>query len=58
MNSRERVRRAISHQRPDRAPVDPGSTLVTGTPVGAYARQATVPTENTLAFFEAAGSLQ
>ena len=38
MTSRERVRRAISHQQPDRAPVDLGSTLVTGIQVGAYAR--------------------
>ncbi len=38
MTSRERVRRAITHQQPDRAPVDLGSTLVTGIQVGAYAR--------------------
>ena len=38
MTSRERVRRAIHHQQPDRVPVDLGSTLVTGIQAGAYAR--------------------
>ena len=30
MNSRERVRRAIEHRQPDRAPVDFGGSAVTG----------------------------
>ena len=38
MTSRERVRRAIDHQQPDRPPLDLGSTLVTGIHVSAYAR--------------------
>jgi len=38
MTSRERVRRALAHRQPDRAPIDLGSTLVTGIQVGAYAR--------------------
>ena len=60
MTSRERVRKAISHQQPARAPVDLGSTLVTSIQVGAYAHniQATVPEKNMLALFEAAGSLR
>jgi hypothetical protein len=38
MTSRERVRKAIHHEEPDRVPLDLGSTLVTGIQVGAYAR--------------------
>jgi len=38
MTSRERVRKAITHQEPDRVPLDLGSTLVTGIQVSAYAR--------------------
>ncbi len=38
MTSRERVRKAIHHQEPDRVPLDLGSTLVTGIQVSAYAR--------------------
>jgi hypothetical protein len=38
MTSRERLRRAIHHQQPDRPPLDLGSTLVTGIQAGAYAR--------------------
>ena len=38
MNSRERVLAAISHQPPDRVPVDLGATTVTGFTVHAYAR--------------------
>ncbi len=38
MTSRERVRAAIHHQKPDRVPLDLGSTLVTGIQVSAYAR--------------------
>ncbi len=38
MTSRERVRRAIRHQQPDRVPLDLGSTLVTGIQASAYAR--------------------
>jgi hypothetical protein len=38
MTSRERVRKAIAHQQPDRPPLDLGSTLVTGIHVSAYAR--------------------
>ena len=38
MTSRERVRKAIHHQQPDRPPLDLGSTLVTGIQAGAYAR--------------------
>jgi hypothetical protein len=38
MTSRERVRRAISHQETDRPPLDLGSTLVTGIHVSAYER--------------------
>ena len=36
MTSRERVRKAISHQETDRPPLDLGSTLVTGIHVSAY----------------------
>jgi hypothetical protein len=38
MTSRERVRKAIRHEEPDRVPLDLGSTLVTGIQVSAYAR--------------------
>jgi hypothetical protein len=38
MTSRERVRKAIHHEQPDRVPVDLGSTLVTGIQASAYAR--------------------
>jgi hypothetical protein len=38
MNSRERIRAALEHRRPDRVPLDLGSTTVTGIAVGAYAR--------------------
>ena len=38
MTSRERLRKAIHHQQPDRPPRDLGSTLVTGIQAGAYAR--------------------
>ena len=38
MTSRERVRKAIHHEEPDRVPLDLGSTLVTGIQVSAYAR--------------------
>jgi len=38
MTSRERVRRAIHHQVPDRVPIDLGSTLVTGIQASIYAK--------------------
>ncbi len=38
MTSRERVRKAIRHEQPDRVPLDLGSTLVTGIQAVAYAR--------------------
>ncbi len=38
MTSRERVRKAIHHEQPDRVPLDLGSTLVTGIQASAYAR--------------------
>ena len=38
MTSRERVRKAIFHEEPDRPPLDLGSTLVTGIHVSAYKR--------------------
>jgi hypothetical protein len=38
MNSRERFRRAINHQQPDRPPIDLGATWVTGISASAYAR--------------------
>lgn len=38
MTSRERVRKAIHHQQPDRVPLDLGSTLVTGIHASAYAK--------------------
>ncbi len=38
MTSRERLRKAIHHQQPDRPPRDLGSTLVTGIQASAYAR--------------------
>ena len=38
MTSRERVRKAINHQIPDRIPLDLGSTLVTGIQASTYAR--------------------
>jgi len=38
MTSRERVRKAIHHQQPDRPPLDLGSTLVTGIQASAYAK--------------------
>ncbi len=37
MTSRERVRKAIRHEEPDRVPLDLGGTLVTGIQVSAYA---------------------
>jgi len=36
MTSRERVRKALNHEEPDRIPLDLGSTLVTGISVFAY----------------------
>ncbi len=38
LTSRERVRKAINHERPDRVPLDLGATPVTGIAAGAYAR--------------------
>jgi hypothetical protein len=38
MTSRERVRKAIDHENPDRVPLDLGSTPVTGISASAYAR--------------------
>lgn len=38
MTSRDRLRKAIHHQQPDRPPLDLGSTLVTGIQASAYAR--------------------
>ncbi len=38
MTSRERVRAAINHRVPDRAPIDLASTLVTGIQAGLYAQ--------------------
>jgi hypothetical protein len=38
MNSRERMRAALNHQQPDRAPLDLGSTAVTGIAASCYAR--------------------
>lgn len=38
MNSRERVRKAINHEQPDKVPLDLGSTSVTGIHVTAYSR--------------------
>ncbi|MBN1835586.1 MAG: methyltransferase, partial [Spirochaetales bacterium] len=38
MTSRERVRKAINHEEPDRVPLDLGSTLVTGIQASMYAR--------------------
>lgn len=38
MNSRERVRRAINHQEPDRVPIDLGASRPTGIHSEAYAR--------------------
>jgi hypothetical protein len=38
MTSRERLRKAIHHEQPDRPPLDLGSTLVTGISASAYAR--------------------
>jgi hypothetical protein len=38
MSSRERVRKAIHHEQPDRPPLDLGSTAVTGIQASAYAR--------------------
>jgi hypothetical protein len=38
MTSRERVRKALNHQEPDRVPVDLGSTLVTGIQASMYAK--------------------
>jgi hypothetical protein len=38
MTSRERVRKSIRHEQPDRVPLDLGSTLVTGIAASAYAR--------------------
>ena len=37
MNSRERVRRAVNHQQPDRVPLDLGSVESTGIAASAYA---------------------
>ncbi|HUV08589.1 MAG TPA: methyltransferase, partial [Spirochaetia bacterium] len=36
MTSRERVRRTINHERPDRVPLDLGSTPVTGIQASSY----------------------
>ena len=38
MTSRERLRKAINHEQPDRPPLDLGSTLVTGIQASAYAK--------------------
>jgi len=38
MNARERFRKAINHQEPDRPPIDLGATWVTGISASAYAR--------------------
>ncbi|MFW6137682.1 MAG: uroporphyrinogen decarboxylase family protein [Spirochaetota bacterium] len=38
MTSRERIRKAVHHQKPDRVPLDLGSTLVTGIQASSYAR--------------------
>jgi len=38
MTSRERVRKAINHQKTDRIPLDMGSTLVTGIQASTYAK--------------------
>jgi uroporphyrinogen decarboxylase len=38
VNSRERVRTALSHREPDRVPIDLGGTPVTGISAVAYAR--------------------
>ena len=38
MTSRERLRKAIHHEQPDRPPLDLGSTLVTGIQATAYAK--------------------
>ena len=38
MTSRERLRKAINHQLPDRVPRDLGTTLVTGIHASAYAK--------------------
>jgi hypothetical protein len=38
MTSRERLRKAIHHEQPDRPPLDLGSTLVTGIAASAYAQ--------------------
>ncbi len=38
MLSRDRIRAALEHRRPDRVPLDLGSTSVTGIAVGTYAR--------------------
>ncbi|HEY9594810.1 MAG TPA: uroporphyrinogen decarboxylase family protein [Spirochaetia bacterium] len=38
MTSRERLRKAIHHEQPDRPPLDLGSTLVTGIQASAYAK--------------------
>ena len=36
MNSRERVRKAIRFEEPDRVPIDVGGSLVTGICIDAY----------------------
>lgn len=38
MTSRERIKKAINHQTPDRIPLDLGSTLVTGIQASTYAK--------------------
>jgi len=38
MTSRERIRKAINHQKPDRIPLDMGSTVVTGIQASIYAK--------------------
>gem|GEM_PF-2795530 len=38
MTSRERVRKALNHEQPDRVPIDLGSTAVTGIAAGALTR--------------------
>jgi|SRR5271165_3290569 len=38
MNPRERFRKAINHEQPDRPPIDLGATWVTGISASAYAR--------------------
>ena len=38
MTSRERMRKALNHEQPDRVPLDLGSTLITGIQASSYAK--------------------